>query len=87
MVYRACEEGERQSEALLAGSASLFALIRLEWRPPCSQELDTGAAIYGALERLEPIDVAFRLAAAPRLCDGVPHGLDVAHQRSCEQLH
>ena len=43
--------------------------------------------IHRALECLEPIDLAFRLAAAPSLRDGVPHGLDVAHQRSCELPH
>ena len=71
------------------GSASLFVLAWLEWKwkHPCSQELDTRAAVHGALELFEPIDLAFRLTAAPRLRDGVPHGLDVAHQRSCELLH
>jgi hypothetical protein len=65
-----------------------YALVQVRsWKHPCSQELDTGAAIHRALECLEPVDLAFRLAAAPRLCDGVLHGLDVAHQRSCELLH
>jgi hypothetical protein len=55
-------------------------LTWLEWKHPCSQELDTRAAVYGALERFESIDLAFRLTAAPRLRDGVPLGLDVTHQ-------
>jgi hypothetical protein len=37
--------------------------------------------------RFEPIDLAFRLTAAPRLRDGAPHGLDVTRQRSCALLH
>ena len=72
---------------IIGGSASLFVLAWLEWKHPCSQELDTRAAIHGALEGFEPIDLAFRLTAAPRLRDGVLHGLDVARQRSCELLH
>ena len=71
----------------LRGSVSLFVLVWLERKHPCSQELDTRAAVHGALERFEPIDLAFRLTAAPRLRDGVPHGLDVARQRSCGLLH
>jgi hypothetical protein len=59
----------------------------LEWKHPCSQELDTRAAIHGALEGFEPIDLAFRLTATPRLRDGVLHGLNVTRQRSCELLH
>ena len=53
----------------LVGSASLFGLTWLEWKHPCSQELDTGAAIHGALERLEPIDLAFRVAARTLMRD------------------
>jgi hypothetical protein len=54
------------SLGILAGSASLFVLTWLEWKHPCSQELDTRAAVHSALERFEPIDLAFRLTAAPR---------------------
>jgi hypothetical protein len=43
------------------------------------------AAVHGALERLQPIDLSFSLAAAPRL--GVPNGLAVAGQGSREYLH
>jgi hypothetical protein len=79
----------QQSHFTGGGSASLFVLTWLEWKwkHPCSQELDTRAAVHGALERFEPIDLAFRLTAAPRLRDGVLHGLDVARQRCCELLH
>jgi hypothetical protein len=43
----------------------------LKWKHPRSREPDTRAAIHGALERFEPIDLSFRLTAAPRLRDGV----------------
>jgi hypothetical protein len=50
-----------------------------------AQEFDFRAAVHGALESRQPIDLTFGLAAAPWLGNGVPDGLDVAGQglREC----
>jgi hypothetical protein len=70
VCYRRHRQSVRtMSLGILAGSASLFVLTWLEWKHPYSQELDTRAAVHSALERFEPIDLAFRLTAAPRLRD------------------
>jgi hypothetical protein len=72
----------REAVIEIVGVCVTFRAPWFEWEHPCSQELNTRAAVHGALESFEPIDLAFRLTAALRLRDGVPHGLDVAHQRS-----
>src|SRR4051812_26079069 len=42
------------------------------------EEVEAGAAIHGALYRLQPGDLALRGAGAPRRGDGGDHGLPVA---------
>jgi hypothetical protein len=52
----------------------------------CRQEFDSRAAVHGALERLQSVDLTFGLAAAPWFLNGVFHGLAVAGQGSREYL-
>jgi hypothetical protein len=45
---------------------------------PRSEKLYTCSAIHGALDRLQSIDLTFRLTIAPRHVDGVTDSVDIA---------
>jgi transposase-like protein len=42
-----------------------------------TKQINTGTAVHGPLQRLEPIDLAFGLSIAPGFQRGIPHGLNV----------
>jgi len=50
----------------------------LDGHHPRSEKLCTRSAIHGALDRLQSVDLAFRLTIAPRQVDGVTDGVDIA---------
>src|SRR4051812_10983022 len=58
----------------ILGSDSHCVLGRwLEWQYAGAKQFDAGSAIHGALQCLEPVDLAFGLAIAPWLGDRVLH--------------
>jgi hypothetical protein len=51
-----------------------FALQR---HHPSAKQVNVGAAIHGALERLQPVDLSLRLPIAQGFQDGIANGLDI----------
>ena len=58
-----------------------------EWKHSCTEELDIGAAIRGSFQCPEGIDLAFGLAVAPCLANGVANGSEILSQRGSELPH
>jgi len=52
-----------------------------------TEEFRPGSTIHRSLERLQAVDLPFRLAVAPGLGNGVPHRVDVSQQGASETLH
>jgi len=70
------------SGAILAGSASLHVhMAGSNGRHSRPQQFDARAAVHGALKRLQAIDLALGLAAAPRFRDGVSNRLNIPAHR------
>jgi acetylornithine deacetylase/succinyl-diaminopimelate desuccinylase-like protein len=74
------------SGAILAGSASLHVhMAGSNGRHSRPQQFDARAAIHGALKRLQAIDLALGLAAAPRFRDGAPRDM-CGRPRPCKKF-
>jgi hypothetical protein len=57
-----------QAASARLGSPALFVKggSRLNWRQnTLAEQIEAGTAIHGALDQLEPVDLAFHLAIAP----------------------
>jgi hypothetical protein len=54
---------------------------------PGAEQFDAGATIHGPFERLQSIDLAFRLSTTPRLQHGVSNRVDIVSYRHGEPLH
>src|SRR3954452_13090918 len=72
----------------ILGSDSHCVLGRwLEWQYAGAKQFDAGSAIHGALQCLEPVDLAFGLAVAPWLGDRVLHRRQILPQCMHEATH
>ena len=58
-----------------------------EGHHPCAEQFDAGAAMLRRFERLQSIDLAFRLAIAPRLHHSVSNRADIVSYRYGKSLH
>jgi hypothetical protein len=62
----------------LEGSASISVqTLGLQRHHASTKHVNAGAAIHGALERLQPVDLSLRLPIAPGFQDGIANGLDI----------
>jgi len=48
-----------------------------------AQKFWPGSTIHSAFEGFEAVDLSFRLAVAPLLCDRISHGVNVPAQCAC----
>src|SRR3974377_1176575 len=61
--------------------------LSLHWKQARAEEFWPSSTIHGSFERLQTIDLPFRLAIAPRFSDRVSHRVDVPLRRARETLH
>jgi hypothetical protein len=66
------------SRCTKCGSASISVqTLALQWHHPGAEQINAGAAIHSPLERLQPVDLSFRLTVAPGFQHGIANGIDV----------
>ncbi len=60
------------------GSSSICVEIgQFDWHHPRPEKLWSRPAVHCALDRLQSVDLAFRLTVAPEQVDGVTDGVDI----------
>jgi hypothetical protein len=53
-------------------------VVRLvEWQHACPKEFEACSAVHCALDRLQAVDLPFRLAVAPLKFNGIANGVNV----------
>lgn len=69
------------------GSSPLVAVILVKRQHACPEQLRASSAIHFTLDCPQAVDLAFRLAVAPRQFDGAADGVKIAVQDACEPLN